>query len=333
MNYIRPVNLEDLDAVEQCAKTAGVGLINLPKKRDVLEKLISSSVSAISSNVTSPGSEDYLFVLTNNEGKICGTCGIYAQVGINHPFYVYRIEHTQNLPESLPPPKENRILYPMCYQAGPSELCALYLLPELRHGGFGKLLSLSRLLFMAIQPQRFSENIVANMRGVAENNQSHFWNGLGGHFVSLAFDQVMNMRGVCEGFLCDILPKHPIYVALLPNETIQVMNKVHPNTEPALKMLLEEGFTYSNEIDPIDGGPILTGRKEDLRTIKNSTIATVKEIIRPPIDSKRHIICNNRLDFRACFASLKNLTEGHVTLTADVAEVLNVRVGDYVRYI
>lgn len=334
MYVVRPVKLKDLDALEKCATSIGLGVINIPKDRNTLKQRILSSISSFSSKVAKPSQEDYLFVLSNiDDGSIGGTSGIYAEVGESHPLIVFRIEQLNPRPKPYPKPSETRILYPMSYQAGPSELCALYLSPNLRQEGYGKLLSLSRLLFIAAHPQRFNETIVANMRGVIENKESPFWEGLGKHLIPLSFEEIMNLRATGDETVCDIITKHPIYVSLLSAQTRSVIGQVHPNTIPALKMLQKEGFIFNNEIDPVDGGPIIAASTEDLRTVKKSIVKIVEKITTSPIESERYIISNDKEDFRACYGMLNVQENGKVIIHASTAKLLEIQPGDRIRYI
>lgn len=334
MIVIRPVTKDDLDAVERCALSAGIGMTHLPRRRDILEKKIEASNEAFAKEVVSPKQEDYLFVLEDLEEKIVGgTCGIYSKVGASAPFYVYRVETLAPPSHRFPVPSERRLLRLISYENGPSEVCALFLSPEFRKGGVGRLLSLSRFLFIANNPHRFETTIIANMRGVIEKNVSPFWDGLSRQFLDVEFEEVMAMRSIDESFIQDILPRYPIYVSLLPPSAQEVIGKTHANTKPAFDMLNHEGFQFIQEIDPIDGGPIIAAETRSVRTVKHSIQATIKDIIPQAIRSERYIISNNSLDFRACYATINMSSDNSIIISADVGKALRVQPGDTVRYI
>lgn len=334
MIIIRPVAPQDIDDLERCASRVGIGMTHLPRRRDLLEQSIIESQHAFSKSVQEPINENYLFVLEDTDKKMVGgTCGIDSVVGAAAPFYVYRIEELPPPPHRFPVPIENRLLRLTSYEKGPSEVCALYLLPEFRKGGVGKLLSLSRFLFMAAFPQRFEKITIANMRGVIENNISPFWDGFGRHFLDVNYEKIMSIRFDDENLLRDFLPNHPIYVSLLDKSSQEVIGKTHANTVPAINMLYQEGFHFVNEIDPIDGGPIIAVETAKIRTVKDSVLVTIKEISSKPIESERFIVSNDRFDFRACYASLKFMGNDQVIISKDVAQALNVECGDLIRYI
>lgn len=318
MMFIRPVKLQDLDAVELCASAAGPGIINLPKKRELLKEHIQDSVASLSKEVSSPHQEDYFFVLADSH-NIGGTCGIYSQIGKKHPFYVFQ--------------REQSLLRFQEYQKEASEVCALYLKPPLRKEGYGKLLSLSRFLFMAAQPQRFCKNVIANMRGYAEDNRSPFWNGVGRQYLPMEFEEVMALRSQSDDFIKDIFPKDPIDISLLTEEARKAIGIAHPHTQPAIKMLMQQGFVETLDIDPIDGGPILSAILKEIRTIKHSNIAKVIDVSTKPIQSEPYIISNDKLDFRACYTTLQVNDNKEVIIPSEVAEALEVSTGDIIRYI
>ncbi|MBA3958516.1 MAG: arginine N-succinyltransferase [Parachlamydiaceae bacterium] len=328
---VRPVSIKDLDATERCANAASAGIINLPKQRDILEQHIRDSEKAFAKTVHAPGDEDYLFVLSAGP-EIMGTSGIYANIGETHPFFVYHVESTE-FASFLPNPSDLRLLTPMRYPADSSELCALYLLPQLRSGGYGKLLSLTRLLFMASFPERFADTTIANLRGWMDQQYSPFWEGLGKRLAPIEFDDIMNRRAVSEQFVSDILPRYPVYAALLPSDAQQAIGQPHVNAKPAMQILFQQGFTATKDIDPIDGGPILTAVTQQITTIAQSNTATVKDITKTLLSTERYIISNSRLDFRAHYGSLQFTKEDEVTISAETATALNVTLMDTIRYI
>lgn len=331
---IRPVTPADIDSLERCALTVGVGMTHLPRRRDMLEKKIADSQEAFAKEITKPKHEDYLFVLEDLEGEVIGgTCGIYSKVGVTSPFYVYQVETLPPPSHRFPIPKERRLLHLFAYENGPTEICALYLLPEFRKEGLGRLLSLSRFLFIASFLHRFDTTTIANMRGVIEKNVSPFWDSLSRHFLDVDYEEVMSMRSISESFVPDILPKHPIYVSLLPPLSQEVIGNTHANTRPAFDMLYQEGFRFKQEIDPFDAGPIIGAETKSIRTVSKSVVAPVKEITSHPMESDRFILSNVSLNFRACYGALRVNPDQSVALSATTAKALNVNPGDRIRYI
>lgn len=334
MLIIRPVRSSDLNGIERCALTAGAGMTHLPRHHEALEKQIDVSVNSFAKQVVKPVDEQYLFVLADSEtGVVGGTCGIYSNTGVSSPFYVYNIDTIKPANNRLPPPREPRLLTLYPYVNGPSEICALYLLPEYRHSGLGKLVSLSRFLFIAANMQRFTPTLIANMRGIIENNVSPFWNSIGRHFLDVELQEVMNMRMNNEHLISDIFPPNPIYVTLLPRHVQDIIGQVHIHTKPALGMLQAQGFNFANQIDPVDGGPIIRVDTKKVTTIKESKLTTVTELVTHKIVSDRFLISNNKLDYRACLGEILIKSPQDIVLTEEVAKALEVKRGDTIRYI
>ena len=97
-----------------------------------------------------PRGECYLFVMVDTANdKVIGTCGVTSKVGGFEPFYAYRLSSTAIASEMLNVHKDIQILTPVQEHSGPCEIGSLFLHPDYRRDGNGRLLSLSRFLFMA----------------------------------------------------------------------------------------------------------------------------------------------------------------------------------------
>lgn len=335
MMVIRPVRMDDLNLLERCTATAGSGLVNLARTIDQLEKRIQDSIAAFSKQVKTPTHEDYLFVLAHTkDNSIAGTCSIYSQIGKEHPFSVLQISKMAHTIPQIPPPNDMRLLHPKHYTGKVSELCALYLNASYRKEGFGKLLSLSRFLFIACFPERFFDTILASLRGLVEDDYAPFWEGLGRKLIPLSFTEVMQLRMQDENTILNLTPHHSVYAALLSTETQNAIGKTHPHTIPAQKMLVQEGFKIINEIDPIDGGPILSCQQSNLYTIQHNIKATVGKIVHTPQAETNHValLCNTKLDFRACYGTVHANEDGTVNISHEIAKALEIHVGNEIRY-
>ncbi|NGX42307.1 MAG: Arginine N-succinyltransferase [Chlamydiae bacterium] len=335
MFIIRPAALNDLDALEKFAFSVSLGMISLPRDRNLLLKKIEHSIESFDQEITVPKNEAYWFVLENTKtGEVVGSTGIKAKSGVKEPLYFFRIEVQHPQSSAMPVPDEIRILHPISLSNGPSELCALYLAPEWRSKGIGELLSLSRFLFIAGHPHRFENIIMAVLRGFISKSRktSPFWEGLGRHFLNLELHEIYSMLEQGRSFIPDFLPKYPIYVSLLTKQAQYVIGKPHISTRPALKMLKKQGFKATQDIDILEAGPVISAQKNEIRTIKGSVLATVEGRTQKAIHSKRYVISNNNIDFRACCDTLEISGEHKVLLTEEVMKALKVNTGDKIRY-
>jgi arginine N-succinyltransferase len=206
----------------------------------------------------------------------------------------------------------------------------LFLHPSVRAGGWGSLLARSRYLFIKQHRARFGDRVLAELRGVMdEAGNAPFWDALAGRFFGLTFPQADEFNAVHgTKFIADLMPKTPIYVALLAESARAVMGQPHPSGRAALRMLEEEGFTFDRYIDIFDGGPTVTAQTDRIRTIQQSAFDTVEEI--GDAGKAKMIVAAGRLrEFRACCATVRRLKTG-IAIDAEAARLLEVKIGDQV---
>jgi arginine N-succinyltransferase len=332
MKVIRPIRSTDIDALLHMAQSAGAGFTSLPPVREFLQKKIDLSEQSFAADVDEPGHQRYMFVLEDvNTGKVGGCCAVEAACGLDEPFYNYHVGLTVHASHELKVYNRMPTLYLSNDYTGTSVLVSLYLSPDFRGGGAGRLLSKCRFAFMAQFTRRFAAKIIAEMRGVSdEHGRSPFWEGLGRHFFSIDYDRAEHVVGMGnKAFIAELMPKHPIYTLLLPPEAQTVLGKVHPDTAPALHLLEQEGFRYQGYIDIFDGGPTVEAPLADIRSVRRSRELTVK--IGNGTGGGTHLVSNTELGgFRCTLAELTPGTDS-VELDAALAAALNVKAGASVR--
>ncbi|TWT47917.1 Arginine N-succinyltransferase [Thalassoglobus neptunius] len=335
MFVIRPVELDDLDDLASLADLTSFGLTTLPRDHALLEKRVRESVQSFA-NIPSgtPRGQSYLLVLEDlSSSRVIGTSGILSKVGGFEPFYAYRIEMSIHESTMLQIRKEVPVLHLVAEHDGPCEIGSLFLHPDYRHGGNGRLLSLSRFLMIAQFPHLFDSQVIAEMRGVInDQGQSPFWDAIGKHFFDLEFPKADYLSIVNKEFIGDLMPVHPIYINLLPQEAQAVIGEVHENTVPARKLLESEGFRFNQMIDIFEAGPILEAAVDSIRAVRDSRGACVVELVDHIEDGELRIVGNTSQNFRATTASLKLSSEG-VTIERSTAEALQIELGDIVRHV
>jgi arginine N-succinyltransferase len=333
MVVIRAVTLEDLDQLVELAGQTGFGLTTLPRDRELLQGRVMESERSFERMAEKPRGETYLFVLEDlRTGRVVGTSGITSKVGGFEPFYGYRIETAVHQSDVLKVKKEIRFLKLVVEHNGPCEIASLFLAPDYRKDGNGRLLSLSRFLFMAAYPKRFDPVVIAELRGVIdEQGRSAFWDALGKHFFEVDFPTADYLSMVNKKFIADLMPTHPIYIPLLPESAQAVIGKVHEQTEPALKMLEDEGFKFAGMVDIFDAGPVVSCGRDEIRTVRQSVTAVVTDIAEGAMADAMYIIGTTRREFRACKGAVAMSKEG-VRLSSEISLALGVKIGDRVRY-
>lgn len=333
MYIIRRVRANDLDNIEKLAMSYSIGVTSLPKNRHKLEEKLLLSLASFDKFVEAPSHELYQFLLEDTStGEVGGISAIMSRIGTLEPTYFFRVQTIrQNKGVELP---AVQILHPISFQFGPSEICSLFLQKQFRHGGLGKLLSLSRFLFMASHPHRFDEVTIAEMRGIInEDNTCPFWDGIGRKFVDMTFQGAMALRDKGLFHFYDVIPDFPIYVSMLSKKTKACIGKVHTRTKPALKMLLQQGFYRTHDIDIFDGGPKIEAKTAEIKTIRNSRVAVIGQLEHVAEENQNSIISTTGMDFKSCFASIKKMANGKISIPVEVASALQIDVGSTVRYI
>ncbi|SHO54789.1 arginine N-succinyltransferase [Vibrio quintilis] len=335
MLIIRPIALADYSALHRCAVESGHGFTSLPENEELLNYRIEHSVySFAKADITAPTDEGYLMVGIDSEsGVAVGTTAIEASVGWDLPFYSYHIDTIVHSSRRLGVNKIVKLLSFGNNYTGCSELCSLFLLPRFREGLNGKLMSKCRFLMMAEHPERFSSTIIAEMRGVSdEQGNSPFWQWLQEHFFGIDFTLADYLAGSGhKGFIADLMPKLPIYVNLLSKEAQAVIGQVHDKTRPALKILEDEGFTCRDYVDIFDAGPTVECHLKHIRSVRNSFSAKV--IIQDKVHGMSVLVSNTSVEnFRAVMADvLLDEDRENVMISSEAAKALLVDNGDRVR--
>lgn len=332
---IRPIENQDLDALFKMAKASGTGFTTLPANRDYLAKRIGLSLDSFKRQDVDCSGEYYLFVLEDlASSQVVGTCAIAGHVGSDEVFYSYRVGRLTKQCSQLNIRNEHQTLTITTDFQGATEVCTLFLMPEFRQNKNGQLLARSRYLFLAEQETRFVDPVIAELRGVSdEEGHSPFWDAIGRKFYGVEFPQADYLTGMSEKqFISDLMPEYPIYSTMLPQSARDAIGEVHEQTKPAKKLIEREGFHFSSYVDLFDGGPTMRCQFKNIRSVKNSRVAQVSAIV-PEVNSDLYIIGTRQLDYRCVLAGLRMNEDGSVNITEETAQALNVAEGDSLRFI
>ncbi len=342
MLIVRQVYESDLDSLFELIQRSEYGLTTLKISKDALAARIEKSMFAFQQKSSEPDGLPYVFVMEDVSAKeLVGTCSIYSKVGGFEPHYSYQIKQSRHASDDLNVEINIDALHLQEEHDGPTEIGSLFLSPDYWGGGHGRLLSLSRFLFMANFKDRFENEVIAEMRGVAnEEGESPLWSALGVYFFQIDFPKAETMSSKSKKFIADLMPKHPIYIPLLPQEAQAAIGQVHDNTRPALALLEKEGFEFHDCVDIFDGGPTVHCELNNIRSIDQSRSGTIREIKPASLSqstsptatqsSTVEIISNCQLDFRCCMGEIC-WSDSSATIDEVSAMQLNLTVGDPVR--
>ena len=337
MLTIRPVMDEDLDALLELTQSTSFGLTTLPRDRALLERRVRQAVRAFDQlDDDQPHGQPYLFVMHDSASDdVVGTCGITSKVGGFEPFYAYRIETEVHESTTLGVRKQIQTLHLLREHDGPCEVGSLFLHPDHRSAGNGRALSLSRFLFMAEHRQRFDPRVIAELRGVIDHlGHSPFWDAVGKHFFDIDLLTADYLSVVDKQFIADLMPRHPLYIPLLPPSAQAVIGQCHDETVPARALLHSEGFTFQEMVDIFEGGPVVGCERDAIRTVRESRLGIVQQIVAELDDDvAMHLMATVGRAFRAMHDRLGHTADGGLLITRAAAEALGIAPGDTLRYV
>ena len=328
MIIVRAATLDDADQLWKLINQATFGMTTLQITREQLNERIECSHFAFTRKTERPGSDIYVFVMEDlAKHQLVGTSCIFSKTGGYEPFYSYRRVVETARCELLGKSMQIESLQLQKIHDGPTEIGSLFLDPAYRGRGRGRLLSLARFIFISRHPKRFADEVIAEMRGVVNDDGTcPFWEVIGRHFFNMEFPQADSLSTIDKRFIEDLMPRHPIYVCLLEQAGRDVIGKVHPQTEPALAMLCEEGFEVVDMIDIFDGGPVVSCQRDKIAAVRRVVEAPVIEIAER-IDAPETILASRQGGFRSMIGQARQTDTG-IIIPDIVALTLGVREGD-----
>jgi len=330
---LRAASPADLGPLYQMAKLTGGGFTNLPADRTALAAKLERATAAFARTEGELADEVFVLVLENAEtGEVRGTCQIFSQVGQLWPFYSYRLtsitQHSQELDRTV----RAELLSLVTDLEGSSEVGGLFLHPNERAGGLGLLLARSRYLFIAMHRARFADRILAELRGIQdERGGSPFWDGVAGRFFGMSFQEADYFNAIHGNqFIADLMPKHPVYIAMLSESARNAIGVPHPTGRAAMRMLEAEGFSYEGYVDIFDGGPTMTARTDKVASVADARQAKLAST--ECAEGERALLATGSLSsFRCCFGARRFTADGAgIEIDSAAADLLDVAPGDTV---
>lgn len=337
MLIVRPVEAGDLEVLCTLAGMAGDGLTTLPTDQQTMAVRIANSQKSFRGEVEEVGDRVYFLALEDTAtNEVIGTSAIIPAVGLREPFYNYKLLQLTQVSHDPEMHVNSTLLTLVNEYAGCSELATLFLRPDYRKSGVGRLLSAARYLLIGAQPELFSETVIAELRGwVNKSGASPFWEAVGRHFFGMSFAEAdrINSQGNSQ-FIADLMPKYPIYSDLLSEEAREVIGKPHSNTAAAMRILEAEGFSFRGAVDIFDGGPVLEARRDAIRSVRAYRETQVSEID-DCFDGDETLVANIALEaFRVTKTPIRISPEGSgISLPEEVAEALGVVQDNWIGFI
>lgn len=332
-HMMRPARLDDYEALMELAKASGPGFTSLPVDEKLLRGKIQASINAFTGNLPQPQYGKYLMMLEDiSSGEVVGCSAVKCGTGIHEPFFNYRIITLAQASQTAGKRFDLDALMLTNEFVGYTEVGTLFVKSEHRGGGVGRLAAQSRYMLMACDHERFGDKVLAELRGVVdENGETPFWNHLGRHFFKMSFQEADHLSAISDNqFILDLMPKYPIYVDLLPPDAREVIGRCNAQGIGAMKLLEWEGFRFERTVDIFDGGPMVAAQRENIRTIRESRLVPVRTGEAKP--NGRGIISTGAVeDFRAMLFAGAAQEDGSVVLPPVQMAALGLRDGDTAR--
>lgn len=330
---MRPSRLEDLPALMELAELSGPGFTSLPVDEPILRERLQKSDDAFLGRLQRIEYGKYLLMMENaGTGEVVGCSAVKAGTGIDQPFFNYRIITLAQASQAAGNLRFDMDALVLTNEyVGYTEVGTLFLKPENRGGGAGRLAAQSRYLLMAAAPERFGEKVLAELRGVVDNEGcSPFWECLGRHFFRMEFTEADRLSAITDNqFILDLMPKYPIYVDLLPPEAREVIGRCHSDGVGAYKLLQWEGFEFDRTVDIFDGGPLVTVQRRHIRTIQESRKVRFEagDVSGEP-GAKQGLASSDALpDFRVALARSILKDEDTAIVSRDTLDLLKLKPG------
>lgn len=276
---VREVKREDLTQLVDLAKQ--FNLLNLPGDKKVLSDKIERSVASFAGELSKDKSE-YLFVLEDMEEQlVVGSSLILAKHGNEDtPHSYFKILKRDHFSSALGIGFIHQVLRFQLDTDGPTEIGGLLVdkIYRRRPEKLGKQISLSRFVYMGMNPDRFEERVLCELTPpLTDEGRSEFWEALGRRFTGLNYQEADLLSQTNKEFIESLFPQEDIYLCLLDSKARVVLGRVGEATKPAQHLLESIGFEYLEEVDPFDGGPHYGCKTKDISPIKKGQQAFLKE--------------------------------------------------------
>ena len=333
MHLYRPIRASDLDAILELAIRHDS--MNLPNDRAFLVERIERSEASFSRAIGDWRERIYMFVAEAVEtGDVIGTSLILAKHGSESvPFYWLEVTSEERSSETLGKHFVHQKLQLRSTCDGPTEVGGLVLDP--RHRGnasnCGKCLSAVRFAYIAMHPERFEREVVADIISVpVREGEKTLWDVFGARFTGVSYREADHLSARDKSFIADLLPQDPVYTTLFPEAVRAQLGRPADEAIPAVKILEKLGFSRLNQIDPFDGGPYLGCSRDAIVSVRDRrklVLPSALPATDAPATAERTLISAEReLGFRSTVAACDE--RGTPLLDAATRTALGVSPGD-----
>jgi arginine N-succinyltransferase len=335
MNFlVREVHSEDLSDLYDLSRQ--FSLLNLPSQKKVIQSLIEKSRSSFAGELE-PSEALYLFVLEDLEnGSVVGASQVKGKKGTpSIPNYSFKISKRELFSRDLGVGFIHQVLKLRMDEDGPTEIAGLIVSRGYRQRPekVGKIMSLTRFLYIAQFREKFQNQLLAEMAPpLTDEGRSEFWEALGRRFTGMPYQEADALSHQSKEFIRDLFPQEDIYLCLLDASARLVIGRVSEQTRPALHLLEKIGFQYKDEIDPFDGGPHVVAKTDEVTFIKQASEIQMQKGEGVPFDHQFLVGVNTEEGYRAG-QTAGCLINGQLWVPEKTLEALSLASGDSVYHV
>jgi arginine N-succinyltransferase len=319
---IRAVAKEDIQQLTDLAKQ--FNLLNLPGDKKILSEKIARSEASFAGSLPKDKSEYILVIEDTEEKMVVNSSLIIAKHGNEEvPHCYFKILKRDHFSQDLGLGFIHQVLRFQTDADGPTEIGGLLVDRTYRRRPerLGKQISLSRFVYMALNPERFEERILCELTPpLTEEGRSEFWEALGRRFTGLPYQEADMLSQTNKEFIESLFPEEDIYLSLLDAKARLVLGRVGEATKPAQHLLEGIGFEYLEEVDPFDGGPHYGAKTKDVLPIKVGKKLTLGEFKDPNYKSQG-LVGFGSDDFR-CKLTAYEIRDGVVSIPTKSRDLL-----------
>ncbi|HJV27356.1 MAG TPA: arginine N-succinyltransferase [Aromatoleum sp.] len=308
---VRLATMDDAEAFTALVVDANGTLERHPESVDASRATIAVTRRSLAGEATD-AERSYLLLLEEvASGEVVGCIALTCNIGLDQPFYDYRLGKMVHSSRRLKSYRCLDVLYLCNDLTGCSEIHSLYVRRDARRMGAAAQLVRAAQLFVASRPAEFAPRIIGELRGVQDGQgTSPFWQAVGRHFFKV--DQRGAERLVAKGhkaFIAELMPKYPVYLSLLPEAAQCVVGGVHESGHALAALLENDGFHFENHVDIFDAGRVMEAHTTKLNGVANSLRLTAAEASLGSGAGQWWIAAGEGADFRATLAS--GMREAH----------------------
>jgi arginine N-succinyltransferase len=357
MFIVRQAQPHDLDDLHALAKQTY--FINLPPDREIIASKIEQSTRSFATLVpgrtkaasggavrgrgSSEGSglravtgksDLFMVVLEDLEGRgVIGTSQVIAKMGgPGHPRVYLQLATMTRESASLKLSWTHQTARLEKDETGPTEIGGLILNHAFRghKQRLGRMLSYVRFHIIGVYRERFADRVVAEMLGpIDRNGYNPFFEKFTRHYIPRSFAEVFRFSQTSKEFVTGLMPPGDIDLSIMDPEVANSAGEVGEETRPARRILESLGFRYLQRIDPMDGGPHLEAKTDEIVPVKATRRVERVVADEPGAGAVENLV--STLDANGVFVAAQapaSVDGGAVRVGAEVAEA--VRAGESV---